>query len=82
MTLSIHIPPEIEQRLLDEALRQGVDPADYAGRLIREHLPSTSNAQTAMEFDRVLDEFFASNSERLPSLPPDFSRQDLYLDHD
>jgi len=33
------------------------------------------------EFDRWLDELSAG-TERLPSLPTDFSRADIYQDHD
>jgi len=39
MTLMINLPPEVETRLKTEALRQGVEPADYARRLIENALP-------------------------------------------
>jgi hypothetical protein len=40
------------------------------------------DVEAAEEFDRLLDEFFAANPEKLPALPADFSRADIYSDHD
>ncbi|HEY3245548.1 MAG TPA: hypothetical protein VGM03_19570 [Phycisphaerae bacterium] len=37
---------------------------------------------TAEEFEALLDEFFAEEPRRLPSLPSDFSRADVYAEHD
>jgi hypothetical protein len=83
MTLSIDIPAELEQRLKDEASRRGIEPAEYARLLLQDHLPRTGAvADSPADFDRALDEFFAANPEKLPPLPPDFSRADIYAEHD
>ena len=34
------------------------------------------------DFEKALDEFFLRNPRRLPPLPADFSRADIYSDHD
>ncbi len=39
MTLTLPLPPQLEDRLAQEAGRLGVAPADYALRLLDEHLP-------------------------------------------
>jgi hypothetical protein len=38
MTLTINIPGELEARLKGEAARQGIGPAEFARRLIEQHL--------------------------------------------
>lgn len=40
MPLTLHLSPEIEQRLAEEAERQGLAPDEYAGRIIAERLPT------------------------------------------
>ncbi|HSZ54719.1 MAG TPA: hypothetical protein VK797_03610 [Tepidisphaeraceae bacterium] len=83
MTLSIDIPQELEKRLKEEASRHGVALDEFAKRLLEEHLPPQDNdAQVAPNVDQILDEFFAANPEALPSLPTNFSRDDIYADHD
>ena len=83
MTLSISLPPEIEKRLIDEASRQGVGTSEYVSKLIQDRIEDLSKRPSAAgDIDAVLDEFFAANPEPLPSLPADFSREDIYSDHD
>ena len=43
--------------------------------------PQRSSDMSLEEFDRWLDELSAG-TERLPSLPTDFARADIYQDHD
>jgi predicted DNA-binding protein len=83
MTLAIDIPPELEQRLVNEARRLGVPPAEYARQLLQQSVPDPRSEIAATEdLDAALDQFFTENPEVLPSLPADFSRADIYLDHD
>jgi hypothetical protein len=83
MTLSISLPPEIEKRLIDEAARQGVGTSEYVSKLIEDRIQGLhASSSVTGDFDAVLDEFFTANPEPLPSLPADFSREDIYLDHD
>jgi hypothetical protein len=39
MTLTLHLPPELEQRLLQEAKRQGLPLDEYTLQLLDKHLP-------------------------------------------
>ena len=39
MTITFTLSPDVERRLEGAALRQGMDVAQYASRLIAEHLP-------------------------------------------
>ena len=43
MTLLIDLAPELEERLQQEATRQGVDVVDYARQLIEHGLPLTAS---------------------------------------
>jgi hypothetical protein len=43
--------------------------------------PSALAELSDAEFDAVMEEF-ARGSEHAPPLPPDFSRADIYSDHD
>ena len=38
--LTITLPPDVESRLREQAVSRGIDAADYASKLILEHLPS------------------------------------------
>jgi len=83
MTLSISLPPDIEKRLIDEAARHGVGASEYVSKLIQDRIQGLeSPVAAAGDIDTVLDEFFAANPEPLPALPADFSREDIYSDHD
>src|SRR6266852_658150 len=39
MTLTLHLTSEMEERLTEEARRQGIDPDEYATQLLSRHLP-------------------------------------------
>lgn len=39
MSLTLHLPPDLERRLAQEAGREGVSPGEYAARLLAERLP-------------------------------------------
>jgi alpha-galactosidase/6-phospho-beta-glucosidase family protein len=51
-------------------------------RRLRRAATTLPDVQATEDFDRLLDEFFAANPEKLPALPADFSRADIYSDHD
>ena len=44
MTITIDLPPEAEQRLLERAASGGVSPAEVAAELIRDGLDSSSRS--------------------------------------
>jgi len=39
MALTIHLPPELEQRLTEEARQHGVSADEYTARILEQHLP-------------------------------------------
>jgi len=47
MTLTVHLPEDLERRLLSEAERHGVGLETYAVRLLEEHLPPSGLAARA-----------------------------------
>jgi len=83
MTLSIELPPEFERTLQDQSRQRGLAPAEYAKQLLQEQLVVHNAANvTSVDFERALNDFFDANPEKVPGLPPDFSREDIYVDHD
>jgi predicted DNA-binding protein len=85
MTVTISLPAQTEAELRRQAVQSGKEVSTLIREAIEEKLAATgqfSAPQTTADFDKELDEFFASNPEKLPPLPADFSREDIYLDHD
>jgi hypothetical protein len=76
------LKPETIDKLADKAHAAGLSLDAYLNMLL-----GLLNDGTALsdlsdeEFEAVMDEF-ARGSEHLPPLPPDFSRADIYSDHD
>jgi predicted DNA-binding protein len=56
MTLTLHLPPELEQRLIQEAKRQGLPPATYTLQLLGTHLPPN---EQCLELVTLLDAWIA-----------------------
>lgn len=74
------IKPETAERLLAQARAQGLSVDEY----LRTLLPNGSKHPGQMslqEIDQVLNEL-SEGTENLPPLPEDFSRKDIYSDHD
>lgn len=42
MTLTIALEPELERRLIEQASREGLDPGEYARRIIEQRLPAAA----------------------------------------
>jgi len=56
MTLTLPLPPELEERLAQEASRLGVAPTDFALRLLDRHLPpATVRAATVSLLQSWID---------------------------
>jgi hypothetical protein len=86
MSITVELPTALEQQLMDDAARAGQTVEDYV-RAILMRQPGAAEAVspsrqplTAEEFQRLLDEL--SEPASLPELPDDFSRADIYSDHD
>lgn len=68
-------------RMLEaQALARGLSVQEYLDRLALANAAQSVPGTT--DFDADLDRFLAENPEPLPVLPKDFSRADLYDDHD
>ncbi len=95
MTLTVHLPNDLERRLRERASRDERSVEDYVLKLIerdavgpgRGPVVDASSDQldrdqtpSDEEFELLLDGL-ASGPER-PHLPADFSRADIYADHD
>ena len=95
MTLTVHLPDDLESRLRERASRDGrlveeyvlnlierdaAEPGDKAGFDVLRSLPDQAPALSDDEFECLLDELASGPS--LPHLPADFSRADIYNDHD
>jgi hypothetical protein len=84
--VTLHVRLETEQRLREKASRRGQTLEAYLEQLAEREAeagapPAEYGGQlTDSEFDRLLDEL--SGGPRLPHLPADFSRADIYSDHD
>jgi hypothetical protein len=76
------VTPETAEMLHAHAKTQGLSIDAYLRTLLG--LGSSENALADMsqeEFDALMEEF-AQGTEHVPPLPPDFSRDDIYSDHD
>lgn len=88
MTVTLTLAPDTERRLRERAAESGQALEAYLQHLIEREASRSNGAESFSapqpsleELDRLLDEV----SEGLPSLPPlpaDFSRADVYADHD
>ena len=89
MTVTLNLHPELERSLRERAAQNGLPLEAYLRQLVEQDAeaanggtgtPSAAHVSPA-EFDRLLDEV----SEGLPplaTLPADWSRGDIYADHD
>jgi hypothetical protein len=87
MTITLSLAPDAERRLRERASENGQTLEAYLQQLIERETSGAGAASelepllSLEEFDRLMDEV----SEGLPPLPPlpaDFSRADIYADHD
>jgi plasmid stability protein len=95
MTLTVDLPDDLVRRLQERASRQGRAIEEYVVGLIERDAAGPENGRDAVEFgaepgqapalsdsafDRLLDELASGSA--LPPLPADFSRADIYAEHD
>ncbi len=90
MTVTLNLAPETERRLRERAAERGQPLEGYLQGLIEREVgeradaaipPDTAPPLSLEEFDRILDEL-AEGMPDVPPLPADFSRADIYADHD
>lgn len=84
MTLSVPVHPETEAWLRRLAEQAGKDLTSYVADLIEGAAArNEGNGIDAVgDFDNALDELFAADTRKLPSVPLTYSRDDIYSDHD
>jgi hypothetical protein len=87
MSITVTLPPEIEQRIRESAAKNDVPVEDYVRAILTrksngaaEAVAASRQPVSAEEFERLLDEL--SEPTSFPRLPADFSRADIYSDHD
>ena len=74
--------PETIDRLAKKAQAEGLSLDAYLNVLLGLLNEGTALAEMSeAEFDAFIEDF-SKGSEHLPPLPPDFSRVDVYTDHD
>jgi len=82
MTLTIELSPEDEQRLAAIAHARGVDPSDYAKKLLTDDLAATP--RVAIEDDdesgQTVFEKFGHLFGTVQGLPPDLSTNPKYME--
>jgi hypothetical protein len=82
MTIHIEVAPDTAQMLQANAAARKISLDDYLRKLAKaDSLTTSAPTITLEEFDRDMDEL-AAGLEGLPVLPQDFSRADIYADHD
>jgi hypothetical protein len=86
MTVTLTLLPEVAQVLQAKAIRNGKTLESYLAGLAEQDAQSSSSVLAMPtdipleEVDRLLDDL--SDGPPLPRLPVDFSRADIYVDHD
>jgi hypothetical protein len=85
-TITLRLSADAERMLRHKAERNGMTLEAYIQQLAdREALGNGASmaepVQPPIDLDRQLDEL-AADLPRLPALPPDFSRADIYGGHD
>jgi hypothetical protein len=76
------LKPETIDKLAKKAQAEGLSLDAYLNTLLGLLNDGTALSELSeAEFEAVLNEF-SQGSEHLPPLPPDFSRADIYSDHD
>jgi len=79
---TIEVSPEIAETLKAKAMARQLPIDNYLRTLLENDMTNGSPLQSSLEeFEHNLDEL-AKGTEHLPILPSDFSRADIYADHD
>jgi len=89
MSVTLQLSPETEQLLRLKAAQQGLGLETYLNQLAERDAHTVNGQSEAAstvqispaEFDRVIEEL-SEGLPPLPTLPTDWSRDQLYADHD
>ncbi len=84
-SITIELPQETTEKLREKAAQLGQSLESYLQALAQQNAVEpaviASKSLSVEELDHFLDEFSAGLND-LPPLPEDFSREDIYHDHD
>jgi hypothetical protein len=88
-TITINLPPDTEDTLRQKASANGRTLESFVQQLIQKEVLATSGPPVRLpqpplslaEFESVLDEL-VETFPPAPSLPVDFSRAEIYAEHD
>lgn len=81
MTLTIDIPPELEGRLQEEAVRRGMAAEELARTFLEERLLSSAGGplwERLADWERAFDEFIAGQDPRRPVLSDEAMGRDSF----
>jgi hypothetical protein len=89
MTITLNLSPEAERCLREKAAQSGQTLEDYLQQLVERDTQSANGSTetdsadqvSPTDFDRRLDEL-SHGLRSIPTLPVDWSRADVYADHD
>ena len=78
---AIELDPELIERLTEKAKEQGQTVNEFLRKMIgeQEARHAEHDELSLAEVDELLDELA---TDGLPTLPENFSREDIYFDHD
>jgi hypothetical protein len=83
-SVALHLEPNAEKRLRENATRAGQTLEAYLEDLVSRDASGINGAASSHlsddQFEQLLDELAAGPT--MPHLPEDFSRADIYADHD
>lgn len=87
MTVAIQVEAQTAAILEAQARASGLSVEEFLRRLTEGMaMPNSaggrSTAEAIRDFDAALDELFAGDSRRLPSVPLTYGREDIYFEHD
>jgi hypothetical protein len=84
MTLTVPVNPDTEARLRHLAQDAGKDLVAYVSELVEQAAaaPAGNGTSSAADFDNALEELFAGDTRRLPPVPLEYSRDDIYFHQD
>ncbi len=72
MTFTIDLSPTEEAQFIDAARQEGLEPADFVKKLMRERLPSTAPSDPVAHVQALLAKWRAE--DHTPTLPPVLTR--------
>jgi hypothetical protein len=81
--IRLDIDPEVEKLVVAAARARGVEPGQYAGKIVADALAYTSPKELSSDEFRLILDRLAARGKDLPRLPDSaYDRESIYRDHD